>query len=77
MNKQRRKQIYQIVEQLESLKLEIEELGEEERDYYDNMPEGIQDSEKGEIASEAGDRMEYATDNIDEAIDNLSEAKGG
>lgn len=67
MNKSRRKKIEEIIEQLEALSLEIEEIRDEEDTAYENLPESMQNSEKG-------DKMMEATSNIDEAIDNISDA---
>lgn len=50
MNKQRRRALEQIVEQLRALSTEIETLRDEEQEYLDNMPESMQSGEKGEKA---------------------------
>ena len=50
MNKQRRKQIYELAEKIRELKDEVETLRDEEQDYYDNMPESFQGGEKGDKA---------------------------
>ena len=42
----------------------LEEVRDEEQDAFDNLPEGLQYSERGEM-------MEEAVDNLDEAIDYL------
>ena len=53
MNNIRRKQIAAIMEQLEALREEVETLQEEEQEAFDNLPEGIQMSERGESMEEA------------------------
>lgn len=50
MNKVRRGQLQVIQSELETLKCKLEELQQEEQDYYDNMPEAFQFGEKGEKA---------------------------
>ena len=60
MNKQRRADI----EQAKSL---LEGARDEEQEYYDNMPENLQASDKGEAA-------ENAVSNLDEAISAIEEA---
>lgn len=40
---------------------ELGELRDEEQDYFDNMPEGLQGGEKGEKAQAAIDAMENVT----------------
>lgn len=74
MNKQRRKEIAEVVQELETLKERIEVLRDEEQEYFDNMPEGIQMSERGDLAQEAASNLEYAADGFDELIGNLNAA---
>jgi hypothetical protein len=74
MNNERRKAIRGALELLEQAKDIIETVAEEERAYYDNMPEGIQASEKGEKAEENASALDDALNNIDEAIENVSHA---
>ena len=76
MNKQRRKELGKIQDQLMDLQTALEELTVEEQDCYNNLPEGIQDSERGEAMTEAVEYMEAAYDNIQDAIDNISEVLG-
>lgn len=75
MNKDRRKHINDIVEQLNVLLLEIEEVKDEEQEAYDNLPESMQGGEKGEKMSDAVNNLEYAFDGLAEVIDYLGEAK--
>ncbi len=79
MNKNRRAEINKAIALLEQIKgpLEdaksiIESAADEEREYYDNMPENMQSGERGEQASAAADALEevkYAFDEVD--IDDL------
>ncbi len=71
MNKQNRKDIEKLIDKLDEVKTEIEFMQEDEESKYDNLPEGIQDSEKGDAMQEAIEYLGYAVDSIDEAIDNL------
>lgn len=68
MNKARRKRISKILEQLEGLSVEIEEVMNEEQEAYDNLPESIQYSERGEnmegYISSLDDAMNYVSDAI-------------
>lgn len=64
MNKDRRKQIAAIAEKLEALRCDLETLRDEEQDYYDCMPEGIQSGEKGEKAQSAIDALDSAMDEL-------------
>ncbi len=72
MNKDRRKAIAALVTELEALqgKLgdvrdQIDTLGEEEQDYYDNMPESFQNGEKGSAAEAARDALQNAYDELE------------
>lgn len=78
MNKQRRKQIREVMDRLEKLKEDIELLTEEietihfdEEEYRDNIPENLQNSERYEAADSACSSLEDAESALNEAGDNL------
>lgn len=82
MNKARRKRIITVIRDLgnirdysfiESIKDEIENILWEEQDAYDNMPENLQYSMRGEESSDAIDSLQEAVDALDEAIDIFNE----
>lgn len=73
MNKQRRKWLEEIVGRLETAKDEIDSVAEEEREAYENLPEGIQESERGEAMCENADDLEQASSDLDDLIQNLNE----
>ena len=97
MNKQRRKALDAIREDitvlpfsdalaaLDDCKAKLEELRDEEQDAFDNMPEGLQYSEKGEMAEAAVENLEMAmseieeltaiTEKLDEVIGYIEEAQ--
>lgn len=77
MNKARRKSLDEIYDQLAELACRLEELRDEEQFYYDNMPEGIQASLKGETAEEAVSSMEEALEAIENARESIEASKGG
>ena len=60
MNNQRRKEIDKIMAEVEELKSRIESLQVEEQDSLDNMPEGLQNSERGEKSAMAQAALESA-----------------
>lgn len=80
MNKQRRNELANIVsamenvstpidiEELEGIKSDIEMVLMDEEMAFDNMPEGLQYSMRGEASQEAQDNMNEAIDLIDEFI---------
>lgn len=74
MNKQRRKQIADLIQQLDELIDTAEGIAGEERDYYDNMPENMQNGEKGEQASAAADALDSARSSLEDAKNYLEEA---
>lgn len=75
MNNKRRKHINNIINILETSKDEISEILEEEQDAFDNLPENLMESERGELAQNAIDLLEEAVNNVEEAINNLEEAR--
>jgi hypothetical protein len=74
MNKQRRAKINAALEQLSVIRSLIEELRDEEQDAFDNMPEGLQSSEKGERAEEAASYLDDAVTGFDDIESALNEA---
>lgn len=77
MNKDRRKAIRKIIEQLEGLKEDLDMVRTEEEEAFDNLPEGFQESERGEAMQEAIDVMDEAYDDMDCIITNLEEMVEG
>lgn len=58
---------------LEDIANSIDDPKDEEQEYYDNMPEGLQGSEKGENAEAAVSAMEEAAEKIGDAKDAMNE----
>lgn len=82
MNKVRRKRIASVIETLENItgydlietaKDEIENILWEEDDAYNNMPENLQCSMRGEESNDAIDNLQEAVDVLEEAVDALNE----
>lgn len=73
MNNERRKALTALADKLENeiaglldeLRSELETLRDEEQDYYDNMPESFQNSDRGERASAAVDALTNAIDDME------------
>lgn len=74
MNRVRRAQITSVIAKLTGLREQIEWLSQEEMDAYDNLPESIQETERGESMQEAAYAMERAGELVDQAIEQLDEA---
>lgn len=75
MNNARRKQLAEIAEQLQDLRDRIELLQGEEQECFDNLPESLQQGERGQAMEQAADQMETAMDALDEALGALEEAQ--
>ena len=77
MNAPRRKSIQEVIDQLEELKSTIETIMDEEQEAYDNLPENLQGSERGEAMSEAADNLDSAFSSMEEVLDYLTSAIEG
>lgn len=73
MNKARRKWIDKITDKLLEIQTDLEDCRNEEEEAYDNMPESLQDSERGQAMQEAISAMEDADSSIQDAIDYLND----
>ena len=62
MNAKTRKQIEKYIETIENVKSEIEDIQSDEECKFDNMPEGLQESERGEAMQEAIDYLTQITE---------------
>lgn len=80
MNNNRRKRINQLITDFDALIAEagkidekkdellgsIEELRDEEQETYENMPEGLQASERGQLAQQASEALSSAYDELND-----------
>ena len=73
MNKDRRKEIaalasrvQEIAELIDSLKSDLENVRDEEQDYFDNMPENMQDGDRGTRAQDALNGLDDALSALDD-----------
>jgi hypothetical protein len=71
MNNERRKAIAAVVKQLEGwpdieeLKGELETIRDDEQEAFDNMPESLQQGERGQAAEAAVNALQEAIDMLD------------
>lgn len=79
MNKQRRKDIQMAIDimnesiaSMERAKSIIETAAEEERDAYENLPESIQEGERGYAMEEAADTMDEIVESLDDRISEMT-----
>lgn len=88
MNNDRRKAIQEAITAIEKARdilndatMVVEQAADDEREYYDNMPESLQGGDKGTTADEAATALEDARDELqqielDDIISKLEEARG-
>ena len=74
MNKQRRGELAKVLDLLQGVRAMLESAKDDEEMTFDNFPESLQESVRGEAMQEAIDNMESALDSIDEAISSVEEA---
>ena len=76
MNAIRRKTLERIEGLLSEARGLLEEVAQEERDAYENLPEGIQYSERGERMDEIASALEEAVNDIENIETVMEEARG-
>lgn len=73
MNKERRKRIQAVREAVNDARCDLEEIRDDELACFDNLPESIQDSDRGADMQESIDHLEQALDSLESALDSLDE----
>ena len=71
MNAKVRKEIAKHIASLGEIKDKLESIMENEQEKYDNMPEGLQNSERADEMLEAIDNLGSAVSSIEEAVEYL------
>lgn len=74
MNKIRRKELEGIVAALEDIRESIDFILYDEQEAYDNLPESLQESERGEAMETAIDAMGDAESMLEDVISYLNDA---
>lgn len=69
MNNERRKVINKMIDKLDEVRSELDGCMDLEQEAYDNMPKGLQESERG-------DRMQANVDNLYGVIDSIDDLIG-
>ena len=75
MNQQRRKKLEKLHELMTEISGQLEEIKDEEQEAYDDMPESLQESERGQAMYQAVENLESAIDSLSEALDHTEEAQ--
>lgn len=71
MNKSRRKKLGEIIDQLEYLREDLDAVASEEREAYDNLPESLQESDRGCAMEEAADELDDICSEMEELKDRI------
>ena len=71
MNNKRRKEIANAIRQIENV---VSSILADEEEAFDNMPESLQGSERGDTSQEAQGNLNSAIDALEEAIICLEDA---
>ena len=78
MNQDRRAKIEKLIDQVQTAAFEMREfyneltsLQEEEQEAFDNLPEGLQQAERGQQMEAIASALEDALGNLDSAIDDV------
>ena len=74
MNRERRKALQAIVDQLETLQMQLEEIQTEEEAYRDNIPENLQSGERYERTEEICESLSDAVSSLEDATSSIEEA---
>ncbi|HRG20499.1 MAG TPA: hypothetical protein PLQ57_05690 [Saprospiraceae bacterium] len=74
MNKQDRKELEKAINDIENAKSLVEEILDNEQSKFDNLPEGLQISEKGQKMEENISALDDARNLLEEAIQQIQTA---
>lgn len=73
MNAKRRKELAKVVEHMAQVRAELEAILEQEQDAYDNLPESIQDSMRGDEMEDIVETMETIAQELEDSENELTE----
>ena len=71
MNKTRRRELNALLNDIESVQVELKLILDEEESYYDNMPENLQCSRRGQDSEEAINQIDDAINSLDDAMNSI------
>lgn len=75
MNKYRRNRLQKIYDAISAIQADLEEVRDEEQEAFDNMPEGLQCSERGEAMETALSELEDALYSMEEMLEHIETAQ--
>lgn len=73
MNKARRKELCRIAEELENQLAALDAVASEEREAYNNLPESLQEGDKGCAMEEAADELDDICSELSDLRDRIVE----
>lgn len=76
MNQKQRDNLNDLIGKLEEIKATIEEEQQREQEKFDNMTEGLQQTERGQACEQAANDLEEIVNSLTEACDKLGEVVG-
>lgn len=71
MNKQRRLKLSEAHSLLGKAVSIVEQVKDDEQNSFENLPENLQSSERGEVMEEAVNELQMAIDSISDAIEHI------
>ena len=71
MNANRRKRLNEVAVKLRELTEVVNEIGGEEQEAFDNMPEQLQESERGEKMEDTINELEDISDLLEDAVSSI------
>jgi hypothetical protein len=74
MNNERRKKLKWLGAQIDELAVLVEEIRDAEQEAFDNMPESLQDGERGDAAQQSIDYLDTAIDYLATAVAEMESA---
>lgn len=73
MNKDRRKRLQEVRDALEGQLATLEEILDEEQESYDNYPESLQESERGQALYQNVESLESAYNDLESLMEGIQE----
>lgn len=73
MNKDRRKRLQEVCDALEGQLATLEEIRDEEQESYDNYPESLQESERGQALYQNVESLESAYNDLESLMESIQE----
>jgi len=74
MNNNRRKAIREVIDNINGQLEILQGLQEEEQEFFDNMPENLQGSERGEAAEMCADAIQDVISEVETQMETLNES---